>query len=215
MNAVILFLKCIAVGITCAAPLGPVGTLCINRTLHRGFGWGIAAGVGSACADTTFAFVTAVGVEAFTNVMLSFDAPLRIGGGVFMIWLGWHNIHPHESRAPRSLSGRGLVGTVGGAFLLTLANPLTLVSFAAIFAGLGVANAPGGPDVLVVCIGVFSGAIGWWLTLCGGLTLAKRRLHFGFTRWTARLSGGLIMVFGVAALVSYLWTWVGIAAAPS
>ncbi len=210
MIATLLFLKSILVGIAVAAPIGPVGTLCINRTLHRGFLAGMAGGIGAAFADAFFAAVAAVGMAAFTLTIAAFEGPLKIGGGLFMVALGLHSMTPHPGKTVATLSKRGLIRTVGASFLLTLANPITVLSFAAIFAALGMAEAAEWLYAILVVGGVLVGALGWWLLLCSCVAMARHRLQGGFARWASRLSGGMIVMFGLAALGSYFWTRLGL-----
>lgn len=210
MIAILLFLKSIAVGLAVAAPIGPVGTLCINRTLHRGFLAGIATGIGAACADALFAACAAVGMAAFTVTMAAFEGPLKIGGGLFMVALGLHSMTPHPGKAIAAISKRGLLRTLGMSFLLTLANPITVLSFAAIFAALGMVEAAEWIYATLVVFGVLLGALGWWFALCGCVALARNRLQGGFSRWASRISGMMIVLFGLGALGSYFWARLGL-----
>ena len=114
-----------------------------------------------------------------------------------MLWLGWRSLA--SSPGPRAAKAAGgVAATAAATFLLTLANPMTALTFAALFAGMGLAAAPGAEAVVVA--GVFLGSLLWWAILAGGVSLARARLPEGFARWTARASGALLILFGLWAI---------------
>lgn len=199
-----LFLKSVLLGLAIAAPLGPIGALCINRTLERGFIAGAAGGLGTALADGVYATLAAMGFAAFSGMLAQIDTPLRLIGGAFMLWLGWKSLTPKPPRAAAKISARDLLGTTAATFLLTITNPMTILSFAALFAGLGLASASGFSGAWPVVAGVFAGSMLWWSLLSGGVALVHHRLPEGFTIWVSRLSGAVLISFGVWAVASAL-----------
>jgi len=198
----VLFAKSLFLGLAIAAPLGPIGALCVNRTLERGFVAGVAGGLGTALADGLYATLAAIGFAAFVSAIGMFDAPLRIIGGAFMLWLGWKSFTPRPPRAAADVSTRDLIGTTAATFVLTITNPMTILSFAALFAGLGLASATGPGAATLVVLGVFAGSMLWWCILSGGVALARHRLPDGFAHWISRLSGIVLIGFGIWALAS-------------
>lgn len=205
MTGGLLFAKSLALGLAIAAPLGPIGALCIDRTLARGFLAGVAGGLGTALADAAYAALAALGFAAFAATLGVIDLPLRLFGGAFMLWLGWKSLRapapaPEAAAAPR----RDLLGTAAATFALTLANPATILSFAALFAGLGLAAAAGPAAAALVVAGVFSGSMLWWILLSGGVALLRHRLPAAFARWVSRLSGMLLILFGLWSLAGAL-----------
>lgn len=198
----LLFVKSLFLGLAIAAPLGPIGALCINRTLERGFVAGIAGGLGTALADGVYATLAAFGFAAFSDALGVIDTPLRLVGGAFMLWLGWKSMTPRPALAAAKISARDLVSTTAATFLLTITNPMTILSFAAIFAGLGLASGTGPLDALLVVSGVLVGSMLWWGVLSGGVALARHRLPEAFALWVSRLSGVVLIAFGLWAISS-------------
>lgn len=196
----LLFGKSLLLGLAIAAPLGPIGALCINRTLERGFWAGVAGGLGTAAADATYAALAAIGFAAFAAVLSMVATPLGLAGGLFMIWLGWRGLRPKPIVAAADVGARDLVHTTIATFLLTMTNPLTILSFAAIFAGLGLAEAGDALSATIVVAGVFLGSLAWWFFLSGGVTVARTRLPDSFVAWVSRLSGLVLIAFGVIAI---------------
>jgi putative LysE/RhtB family amino acid efflux pump len=121
-----------------------------------------------------------------------------------MIWLGWQGMRPKPPRPAAEIGARDLLGTIGATFLLTIANPTTILSFAVFFAGLGLASTAGAASAAVVVVGVFTGSLAWWIILTGGVALIRHRLPDRFALWVGRLSGGLILAFGLLAVGSVL-----------
>jgi len=197
----LLFLKGLLLGLAIAAPLGPIGALCINRTLARGFWAGLAGGLGTALADGVYASLAAFGFAAFGSVLQEVDVPLRLGGGLFLLWLGLASLRPAAPRPAASIGARDLIGTTAATFVLTIANPVTILSFAAIFAGLGLGGETG---ALTVTAGVFCGSLLWWAMLSGGVAALRHRLPAGFALWVARISGAVLIGFGLWSLASLL-----------
>lgn len=198
----LLFWKSLLLGLAVAAPLGPIGALCINRTLERGFAAGVAGGLGTALADGVYAALAAVGFAAFSQSLTSIDMPLRVAGGAFMLWLGWKSLKPNLPRTVTGATTRDLMGTTAATFLLTITNPMTILSFAALFAGLGLASAAGTTEAVLVVAGVFAGSMLWWCILSGGVALARERLPVVFAQWISRISGGVLIAFGLWAITS-------------
>lgn len=205
MSDVVLFAKSVALGLAVAAPLGPIGMLCVNRTLERGFWAGLAGGLGTAVADALYAGLAAAGFAAFAATVEAVDGPLKLIGGAFLLWLGWRSFAPRPAATAASVGARDLLGTVGATFALTMANPATILSFAAMFAGLGLASSSGPAAAVVVVAGVFLGSLGWWALLSGGVALARRKLPPRFALWSARASGATLVAFGLLALGSLGW----------
>lgn len=210
--SLLLFGKSVVLGLAVAAPLGPIGALCINRTLARGATAGMAGGLGTAAADALHASLAALGFAAFSATLAAVDMPLRLLGGLFMLWLGWRSLRPALLPAPPRPAARAgatdlpldLLGTVGATFLLTVTNPMTILSFAALFAGLGLTEAAGAAGAAAVVAGVFLGSMLWWCLLSGGVALVRRRLPQGFARWVSRGSGLVLLLFGAWAAGSAL-----------
>lgn len=205
----LLFCKSMLLGLAVAAPLGPIGVLCINRALERGFWAGVAGGLGTALADAIYASLAALGFSTLTATLATLAPWLKLAGGLFMLWLGCKSLRPNPRRAAApapTTEFRGLSGTIAATFLLTLTNPVTIFSFAAMFAGLGLTDTPGAINAVAVVAGVFLGSLLWWFLLSGGVALAQRRLPEGFSLCVSRMSGVILMGFGFYALGSLLYT---------
>lgn len=203
----LLFVKGLLLGLAIAAPLGPIGALCINRTLERGFAAGVAGGLGTALADAVYAALAAFGFAAFSDVLGMIDTPLRLTGGAFMLWFGWRSMAPKPPRTAAKVSARDMFGTTAATFFLTITNPLTILSFAAIFAGLGLASGTGTVGAIVVVSGVFLGSMLWWCILSGGVAMARHRLPDAFAVWVSRLSGVVLIAFGLWSLSTTVFIW--------
>jgi len=201
MDAIVLAgLKGLAVGFSIAAPVGPIGLLCIRRTLAGGWRLGLATGMGAATADMVYGLVAAAGLTAVTELLVGARQPLRFAGGAALIWLGLTFLRAGAPSERVSAGSSGLVAAYATTFLLTLANPATILSFAAVMAGLGAMSASGQTAVLVA--GVFLGSALWWLALSTAVSLVRHRLPESVLVWINRGSGAAIMAFGILALTA-------------
>ena len=201
-----IFARGVAIGLAIAAPVGPIGVLCIRRTLAGGRLAGFVTGLGAATADTVYGAVAAFGLTAVSAFLVSQQDWLRLIGGAFLLYLGIRTFltRPMPQTAVRDdKSSRTLAGDYASTFLLTITNPLTIISFAAVFAGLGLGS--GYDDLasaLLLVAGVFTGSALWWLLLSAGVSLLRGRITENGLRWVNRVSGVIITVFGVVALAS-------------
>lgn len=190
------------IGFSIAAPVGPIGVLCIRRTLAEGWASGLASGFGAATADALYGSVAGFGLTFISSILIREQVWLRLIGGVFLCYLGVKTFRsiPHQQAAPAR--GSGLARDYGSTFFLTLTNPMTILSFAAVFAGLGVVNANGSyiSAGILVC-GVFIGSALWWFILSIGVTLLRARFNTQGLLWVNRISGLIIMGFGLLALM--------------
>ena len=191
------------IGFSIAAPVGPIGVLCIRRTLANGRLNGLVSGFGAATADAVYGCIAAFGLTFVSNLLIHYQLWLRLIGGVFLCLLGIKTIISKPSEKAFTEKGKGLVGAYGSTFLLTLTNPLTILSFAAVFAGLGVGSAYAdyGSAALLV-FSVFAGSALWWLILSAVVSLARAKVTANVMKWINRISGAVILAFGVFALVS-------------
>jgi threonine/homoserine/homoserine lactone efflux protein len=197
-----LFFKGIIIGFAIAAPVGPIGVLCIRRTLAEGRVSGLVSGLGAATADALYGAVAALGLTFVAELLMGGESWLRLVGGAFLVFLGVRTFlaRPAERAAPAARSG--LPGAYASTLFLTLTNPTTILSFAAIFAGLGAAGEANGDalSAMLLVLGVFLGSSAWWFVLSGVTSLFRTRLSIGGLRWVNRISGTVIAAFGVLAV---------------
>jgi len=201
MDALVLAaLKGLALGFSIAAPVGPIGLLCIRRTLSGGWRLGLAAGMGAATADMVYGLVAAAGLTAVTEVLVSARQPLQFAGGAALILLGLTVLRAEAPGERVGTDSAGLATTYATTFLLTLGNPATILSFAAVMAGLGAMSATG--ETVVLVAGVFVGSALWWFALSTAVSLMRHRLLATALVWINRASGVAIIVFGILALTA-------------
>lgn len=197
------FLQGLVMGFSIAAPVGPIGLLCIQRSLSKGRIAGLASGLGAATADALYGSLAGFGVAYVSNFLVEEQTWIRLVGGVFLLYLGSRIYLSVPKDSAVEAGERSLVGDYGSTFVLTLSNPLTIISFAAIFAGLGLAGAGGDYASAVVLVsGVFSGSALWWVILSTGVGSLRTRLTSSGMRWVNRISAALIVAFGLVALFS-------------
>ena len=200
-----LFLRGLLIGLAIAAPVGPIGVLCIRRTLAEGRVIGFITGLGAATADMLYGAVAAFGLTAISGLLVSEQRWLRLIGGMFLCYLGVRTLLTRPRPADRAATSNRRGTHATSAYLstlgLTLTNPLTILSFVAIFAGIGV-GATGGSAALagLIVLGVFCGSALWWLTLSGAVSLLRDRFDARGLLWVNRVSGAVILTFGVVAL---------------
>jgi threonine/homoserine/homoserine lactone efflux protein len=195
------FLRGLAIGFSIAAPVGPIGVLCIRRTLAEGRTAGLASGLGAATADAVYGCVAGFGLTLISNTLISQQMWLRLVGGVFLCYLGLRTLLAKPAEQATSTGANSHIGAYASTFFLTLSNPMTIISFAAIFAGLGGASGDYVSAVVLV-LGVFSGSALWWLTLSTGVSLFRTKFTPHGLRWVNRISGLVITGFGLLALLS-------------
>lgn len=193
----------LVIGFSIAAPVGPIGVLCIRRTLAEGRTIGFASGLGAATADAFYGCVAGLGLTFISDLLVRQQSWLRLIGGLFLCYLGIKTLLSKPAERAAVAQGAGLVGAYGSTFLLTLTNPMTILSFAAVFAGLGLAGTAGDyTTALILVAGVFLGSALWWLLLSGGVSLVRTRFKPQGLLWGNRISGLVIVAFGLVALGS-------------
>jgi len=202
-----LVLRGFILGFTIAAAVGPISLLVIRRTIAQGRLYGLVSGFGVATADATYGAIAAFGLAAITDVLVNARVALGLAGGVFLLGLAWQTIRssPTEAATPAPTGRRGYAGAYLSILALTIANPMTILSFGALFAGLGVTTGATGGAASVV-VGVLLGSATWWVVL----TTVVGRLRGRMTSsWIQRInigSGVLIGAFALVAIASALAT---------
>jgi len=199
------FVRGLALGLAVAAPVGPMSLLCMRQTLARGFFVGMASGLGVATADGVYGALAAFGLVAITDVLVGQQPWLRVVGGAAMAYLGIGAMRTRPAEAASVEGGGGLARSYAATFALTMMNPSTILSFAALFAGLGLGVGTGGawtaPSIVA---GVFAGSALWWLVVTGSLSMMRTRLSLRIQQ-VINVTAGLVLVgFGVAAIGSVL-----------
>lgn len=199
-----LFFRGLVIGFSIAAVVGPIGMLCIQRTLHNGFRYGLVTGMGAATADGLYGSVAGFGLTAIATFLVAHLLWIRLIGGLFLIYLGVRIVLTRPAkRAANTQITHTFMGAYLSTLLLTLTNPLTILSFAAIFAGIGVG---GGKSSLLTALlvvgGVFLGSTLWWCLLTGTLSLLRGKFTPRWLLWVNRISGCIILLFGIVALLS-------------
>ncbi len=201
-----LFARTFVIGILVAAPVGAMGVLCIQRTLGRGARAGLATGLGIATADGTYAAIAAFGLSALSSALVAWQTPLRLVGGAVLVYLGVRAMLTQPKSAacdsPDALDGRGLAALYGSSVGLTLTNPMTIMAFGAVFASAGLAAQPGMATAAIATAGVASGSLAWWVALVTVTSVARARVGDGVLAGVSRVSGALVAVFGVIAIVA-------------
>lgn len=191
------------IGLSIAAPVGPIGILVIRRTLAHGRLHGFVSGMGAATADTIYGMIAAFGLTAIQSLLIGLASPLRLFGGIFLAYLGYKTLisRPAENAATTH-SRTGLWGAYLSVTALTLTNPMTIFAFLGIFAGLGAGRLDGNlGSALVMVLGVGVGSSLWWLTLSGGISLLRARFTPTWLLWVNRLSGVIILFFALSVLL--------------
>lgn len=190
----------LAIGFAIASVIGPIGLLCIRRSLNEGALVGAVTGLGAATADGLYAAVAAFGLTAIADLLVGARRPLGVVGGCFLVALAAHSFRSrHEAAAdrPRRTLFSAYATTVG----LTLANPATILSFAAAFVGLGLAGHDT-PTAAALVVGVFAGSAAWWVLLATIVSVFRERLGSAVVRRLATGSSVLIGLLGVGAVVA-------------
>ncbi len=197
--------KGIILGFSIAAPVGPIGILCIRRTLANGRATGLVSGLGAATADGIYGSIAAFGITFISSALISQQVMLRLVGGAFLLYLGIRSFLAAATDSAADIkSAGGLAGAYVSTFLLTITNPMTIISFAAIFAGIGVTAGGDYAAAGLLVLGVFAGSAMWWFLLSGGVSLFRSNVTLTALRWVNRVSGGVLMAFGLLALASLL-----------
>jgi threonine/homoserine/homoserine lactone efflux protein len=203
--AFLFFAKGVVLGFSIAAPVGPIGILCIRRTLGGGMLQGFLSGVGAATADGIYGALAAFGVTAVSSVLIENQALIRLAGGLFLLYLGVSTFRAVPAALGVRENRMGLLRAYLSVFFLTVANPMTILSFGAVFAGLGIGAVHGSPALACsMVLGVVTGSMLWWLTLSGTVGLLRSRVDQRKLVWVNRGSGFMIGCFGAFSLISLL-----------
>lgn len=198
-----LFARTFVIGIAVAAPVGAMGVLCMQRTLSRGWRAGLSTGLGIATADALYAGLAAFGVAAVSAAFVEWQDPLRVVGGVVLVYLGVRSmLAPVRDAACDEVLPVSHGSLYAGAVALTLTNPMTIMAFGAVFAGAGLTVSPSVSSAALATLGVGAGSLSWWIALTASVTVARRSLGEDLVRWVTRLSGLVIVAFGVIAIGS-------------
>lgn len=197
------FLRGLLIGISIAAPVGPIGILCIRRSLTEGWLIGLLTGLGAATADAIYGCIAGFGLTFISTFLVNQSLWLKLIGGLFLCYLGVKTIlsKPAQKAATLKHKGKGLLAAYGSTVFLTLTNPATILSFAAVFAGLGLTTHQGDyASATVLVLGVFLGSALWWITLSSSVTLFRSHFNPHRLTWLNRISGLILLVFGIIAL---------------
>jgi threonine/homoserine/homoserine lactone efflux protein len=195
-------LRGFVLGFTIAAAVGPISLLVIRRTVAQGWLYGLVSGLGVATADATYGAVAAFGLSAITDVLVNARWVLGLAGGIFLLWMAWQTLRSTPTEAAAAPTHRrGYAGAYLSILGLTMANPMTILSFGALFAGLGVTSGATGDAALVV-LGVLLGSTTWWVVLTTVIGTLRTRVTPAWIHRINLASGVIIGAFAIVSIAS-------------
>ena len=198
--------KGLLLGFSVAAPVGPIGVLCINRTINKNFAAGFVSGLGAATADLIYGLIAGLGLTAVSTFLIDQKIWIQLIGLVFLIYLGIKTIIKKDNDIEfKSEVDKGLLKDYFSTLILTITNPITILFFIAVFSGLGLSNTINGfHSVMQLILGVFIGSCIWWLFLSGLTDKLKTRISKHILKWIDLVSGILILFFGLLILINLI-----------
>jgi threonine/homoserine/homoserine lactone efflux protein len=199
-------LQGVALGFPIAAAVGPISLLTIRRTLAHGRLYGMVSGLGVATADATYAGVAAFGLTAITAALVGVRGVLGLVGGGLIVLLAIRTLTSSPAETATAEPRPSLPGAYLSIFALTMTNPMTILSFAAVFAGLGVIG-QGGAEAALITLGVFIGSALWWVVLTTSVGMLRARVSLPALTMINCASGGILLVFGAFAIASAVGRW--------
>jgi len=206
LTTIEFLLKGLLIGFAIAAPVGPIGILCIQRSLHDGFKIGLSTGMGAALADGVYGLIAAFGLTSISSLLISIQYWIRLIGGLFLIYLGIKIFLSSSFKKSEStyIKEKSISHACLTTFILTLTNPMTILSFIAVFAGLGLgAQQTNYTQATILVLGIILGSSLWWLLLSGGVAIV---LHHRLTDKSLQkinwMSGIIMLIFGILVIKS-------------
>lgn len=201
MNSIYYFAKAWAIGLAIAAIVGPIGMLFIRKTLEVGVSASIAVGLGATFADGIYGAIAALGLSAISHFLLEQSLYLKFGGGLFLLYLSYQDLKSDLDPKAAKTKNKKPFGLGVEVFFLTLANPVTIASFLAIFAGISMG--PTSPvESLIMALGVLIGSLSWWIILGSILLKIRHKIPQEWLRRIKYISALILGAFGILALVS-------------
>lgn len=204
MIELLFLLKGLIVGFAMAIPIGPVGVVCIRKTLSDGRSRGLIIGAGAATADALFASMAAFGLTFISDVIAAHQFWFSVVGGTVLLVLGVRTFLAKPKDPKRRYDGTGMVRTYFYAFILVITNPVTVFAFIAVFAAVGLGHLPTILSASVLVLGVFVGSALWFITLSYVATMFRAKLDRDGFRWVNRIAGILILLSGIGAFIGLL-----------
>jgi len=193
--------KGIVVGLSASIPLGPIGVLCIQRTLNKGRKSGFISGLGAAAADGFYAIVAGFSISIIIDSLVEYQLYLRILGGIVLLFLGYKLMTTNpgvQLRKQLRKKRTGLFGDFISIFALTISNPITIFVFAAVFAGFGIVDKNSNfVSVVVLILGILLGATSWWFTLSSVVSIFRHKFKLRRMLVINRVAGVLVIIFGL------------------
>jgi len=197
-------IKGIMLGLVVTAPLGPLGIMCIQRTINRGVLSGLVTGVASAFGDIMYALVAGFGLSVIAHFLNEYQLVIRVVGGVIVSFLGVriYFSNPIKQFRQQKVQKQNYVSDFISGLLLTITNPVVIVVFGAAFASFGLDKGDSVRNVIVTIIGVFVGAIGWWISLTALVNIFRDKINLRKLWWINKITGVFVLLFGVIIIVS-------------
>lgn len=210
MSTLIHLMEAWLIGIAIAAPVGPIGMLCIRKTLEIGLVGAIAVGLGAALADSAYGLVAALGLTAVSHFLLAKATYIKLVGGVFLLYLAYRELKVKPSSAGVTVGkSKNMSRLTAEVFFLTLTNPTTILSFIGIFASIGGA-ATSTTEMFLLVLGIFLGSMTWWLCLGTLIIKIKHKLPESWIHRIRYLSAIILGGFGLWAVLSGFLVYVSL-----
>ena len=200
----IFFLKGLIIGFAMAVPIGPVGVMCIRKTLAEGHSRGLIVGLGAATVDALYSSIAAFGLTFVSDAIASQHFWVRLVGGGLLLFLGIRTFRAKRKDNTIPFEGKGLLGSYISAFLLALTNPVTIFAFVAVFAAFGLGHKLSIISASILVLGVVIGSCLWFLILGVVARFFRKKLKSGGLTWVNRIAGVLLILSGIAAFVSMI-----------
>jgi threonine/homoserine/homoserine lactone efflux protein len=198
------FLKGIAIGFIMAIPIGPIGIMCIRKTLTEGRLSGLIIGLGAATADLFYGCVAAFGLTVISDTLTDQRIWIRIAGGALLFFLSVKTFRAHPKDPKLKTTGSGRLRSYLTVVFLTLTNPLTIFAFIAVFAAFGLGDGLSFFSAAILVAGVFIGSCLWFLLLSSGTILFRKKLDLVGLKWVNKIAGILIIISGLIVIGSLL-----------
>ncbi|OFX47514.1 MAG: hypothetical protein A2046_13080 [Bacteroidetes bacterium GWA2_30_7] len=195
------------IGLSVSIPLGPIGILVIQKTLCNGKKSGFVTGLGAAFADFIYAIIASLGISIIINSLVEYHLYFQIIGGLFLIYLSYNVFFSNPIKQLRNPKiNSNLIGDFLSTFFLTITNPMALLLFFGVFAGIGFLNEKFDySSIIYIILGVNIGTVLWWYTLSTLINLFRSKIQIRRLNWINKISGVVIFIFGLFALISIIF----------